>query len=191
MEIEIHLLLEELFKRYRTRKDFFLNKYFKREEYDFDDVQQDFYLKMYDGLLRNPGRIDKITSKSYFDKALKNFILDHLEKQKKGLLNDYEDDELFPDGAIALLPSHDDNIQKHEILLSDLISNFSVISKEIIIQHFIEGTTYKDLNEYFNLTNTSKKTAALLTKMRIRIDQILVHNELLMGDVIIHNDLTE
>ena len=191
MEIEIHLLLVELFKRYRTRKDFFLNRYFRREEYDFDDVQQDFYLKMYDDLLKKPGRIDKITSESYFDKALKNFILDHLKKQKKGQLNDYEDDELFPDGAIALLPSHDDNIQKHEILLSDLISNFSVISKEIIIQHFIDGRSYKDLNEYFKLTNTSKKTAALLTKMRISIEQILVHNELLMEDVIIHNDLTE
>ena len=184
---EIHQILVELFKRFSTKRKIFLNKYFSKNRHSIEDIEQDFYLKMYESMLKDHSMIDKIQDERYFYRALQYFIIDHLRKNKSDNTT-YLEDELI-DNLIFNFIMHEDSNSYIQINISDIINdlNFSEFEQQLLIDHYVFNLKFVVLNELYQHSNLQQKSNRLLTKVKDAILRIKEKNK--DYEIIIINDL--
>jgi hypothetical protein len=194
MEQEIHNLLVELFKRNSNKRNFFIKQYFDGNEYTYSDIEQDFYLKMYNDLLKDYSKINKIqdlSDLSYFAACMKNFIIDYLRKNKSETkILTLKDDELFENLITKHVHSEVEPSSELTINLTDLMDacQFNDTDLELIKQHFNKNVGFVVLNQVFNHTNIQQKIARLIKRLQKELTQI--QNQNIDFDILIINDLT-
>jgi len=184
---EIHQILAELFKRFSTKRKYFIQKYFSKNRHSIEDVEQDFYVKMYESLLNDHSKIDKIQDENYFYRALQNFIIDQLRKNKNDKTT-YLEDELI-DNLIFNFIMHEDSNSYLQINLSELINelNFSEFEQQLLIDHYVFNLKFVVLNELYKHSNLQQKSNRLITKIKDAILRIKEKNK--DFEIIIINDL--
>lgn len=184
---EIHQILVELFKRFSTKRKIFINKYFSKNRESYTDVEQDFYLKMYESLLKDHRKIDLVQDENYLYRAFQNFIIDQLRKNKN-VNTTYLEDELI-DNLIFNFIMHEDSNSYIQINISDIINdlNFSEFDKQLLIDHYVFNIKFVVLNELYKHSNLQQKANRLITKIKDAILKIKENN--LDFEIIIINDL--
>lgn len=190
MEQEIHYLLVELFKRYAKKRNFYIKSCFHGNEYSYSDIEQDFYLKLFNDLLKDQSKIDKIQDESYFNRSLQNFIIDYFRKNSaENKILSFHENELFDNVIYKHVISEVEVNSELIIYLSSLIDacHLNEIEIEIITQHYFNNVEFVVLNQVFNHSNTQQKTARLIERLRKEFKQI--QNENPDFDIVIINDL--
>jgi hypothetical protein len=189
MEQEIHNLLVELFKRYAKKRNYYLKSCFHGDAYSISDIEQDFYIKLFNDLIKDQSKIDKIQDESYFNRSLQNFIIDYFRKNSnKNRILSFRENELFDNVIYKHVILEEEISNKLTINLSQLIQNFNEIEIELIRQHYFYNVEFVVLNQVFNHSNTQQKTARLIERLRKEFKQI--QNENPDFDIVIINDLT-
>jgi DNA-directed RNA polymerase specialized sigma24 family protein len=184
---EIHQILAELFKRFSTKRKYFIQKYFSKNRHSIEDVEQDFYVKMYESLLKDYEMIEKIQDERYLHRALQNFIIDQLRKNKNDKTT-YLEDELI-DNLIFNFIMHEDSNSYIQINLSEIINdlNFSEFEQQLLIDHYVFNLKFVVLNELYKHSNLQQKANRLITKIKDAILRIKEKN--IDYEIIIINDL--
>ena len=180
MEQEIHYLLVELFKRYANKKNIFIKKYFAGNEYTYSDIEQDFYLKMFNYLLKDHSKINKIQDlSSFFAVCMENFIKDYLRKNKRETkILTLKEDELFENVITKHFLSEVEPSSELTINVTELLDacQFNETDLELIKQHFIYNVEYVVLNQVFNHSNNQQKIARLIKRLQKELTQIQNQN---------------
>jgi hypothetical protein len=190
MEQEIHFVLVELFKRYASKRKYFLHKYFASDEYVYSDIEQEFYLKLFDALMKDQQNLHKLQDAAYFARSLKNFIIDNLRKNRIAQRTlSIEADELL-DNMLSR-PQIEEEFHQTALYLNltDLINacQFDALDNTLLFEHYMKNVAFVVLNEIYCHSNTQQKTARLIK--RLQKELIKVQNENKDAEIILINDL--
>ncbi len=190
MEQEIHLILIELFKRHAVKRKYFLNKYFASNRHALADIEQEFYLKLFDSLMKDQQNLHKLNDASYFARSLNNFIIDNLRKNKIAQRTlSIEADELL-DNVLSRQQIEEEHQQTSLYLnLSTLINvcHFEELDKKLLIEHYMNNVAFVVLNEIYCHSNTQQKTARLIKRLQRELIKVQYENE--DKEIILINDL--
>lgn len=190
MEQEIHLILIELFKRHAVKRKYFLNKYFASNRHAIADIEQEFYLKLFDSLMKDQQNLHKLHDASYFARSLKNFIIDNLRKNKLAQRTQTIKADELSDNSLSRLHVEQENQQTAFYLnLTTLINvcHFEELDKKLLIEHYMNNVAFVVLNEIYCHSNTQQKTARLIKRLQRELIKVQYENE--DKEIILINDL--
>jgi hypothetical protein len=190
MEQEIHFVLVELFKRYASKRKYFLHKYFASDEYAYSDIEQEFYLKLFDSLMKDQQNLHKLQDSAYFAQSLKYFIIDNLRKNRIAQRTlSIEADELL-DNVLSRQQIEEEHQQTALYLnLTTLINacHFEELDKKLLFEHYLNNVAFVVLNEIYSHSNTQQKTARLIKRLQRELTKVQNENE--DKEIILINDL--
>jgi hypothetical protein len=192
MEKEIHHLLVEVLKRFSNQRTFLMKYYFAGNQYNYSDIEQDFYLKLFTSLTEDHSKIERIIDENYFFRCFQNYILDSLKKEKKdNLFVDFEENYLIEKKMLQYVQTEDPHELFIEIQLSNLISdcNFSPTEITLITEHYFYDVKYTVLNKRFQHSNTQQKIARMILILQKKVEEI--QNLYPDYTIIIINDLND
>lgn len=111
------------------------------------DCIHDLYLKLYDsGNLKNA-----MNNKAYLIKALRNIVIDYLNKEKKNILEENLNFDL-----LNLVDFNDLDIEEERYqLLQKALEQLSSHQKQVIYLKYIKGLSHKEISEILNIKEQS------------------------------------